>query len=326
MCCSHSRRIVPENPWSNQRDPHVALISPSLSSTSIAYEEAGPSTDENTDNLRVPRTASLEAGPSTDETAKNLRVPRTASLEAGTGQAIVFLHAGIADQRMWQHQLEHFRSKSRVLAFDRRGFGGSQPTDEEYSDTNDLGQLLDELGIDKAHFVGCSQGGAIAIDFTLQYPQRVLSLILVASAVAGFEYKEESPHVFSRITDAWQAGDLETVNHLEIDYWVKGYGRDDVNPDVRQLAFEMNAIALGFPEPRAQIPMPHAIERLGEIDSPCLLIIGANDVPETHATMGFLHDKISSAQLVTMNDAAHLPNMEHPAEFNDILSLFLTQL
>ena len=72
--------------------------------------------------------------------------------------------------------------------------------------------------------------------------------------------------------------------------------------------------------------MPHAIERLGEIDSPCLLIIGANDVPETHATMGFLQDKISSARLVTMNDAAHLPNMEHPAEFNDILSLFLTQL
>src|SRR3546814_9234692 len=78
---------------------------------------------------------------------------------------VIFLHAGVADGRMWQAQLDEFAPRHRVVAYDRRGFGKTRGQAETFSHIDDLLAVLDGLDIDQAALVGCSQGGRIAIDF-----------------------------------------------------------------------------------------------------------------------------------------------------------------
>jgi pimeloyl-ACP methyl ester carboxylesterase len=104
----------------------------------------------------------------------------------GEGEPLVLVHAGIADSRMWEGQLTAFADRYRVLRYDMRGFGRTAMVEGTFSHHEDLRGLLDFLGLDRAHLVGCSMGGGAVLDFALEYPDRVGNLVLVGSAVGGF--------------------------------------------------------------------------------------------------------------------------------------------
>ena len=140
----------------------------------------------------------------------------------GEGHALVLLHAGIADRRMWDGQFEEFARDYRVVRYDRRGFGLSEMVEGPFSHADDLRGLLDHLGIQSASFIGCSMGGAVAIDFVLNHPDRARALILVASAVGGFESDDPQPREWDELVAADEAGDLERVSELEVRIWVDG--------------------------------------------------------------------------------------------------------
>ena len=80
---------------------------------------------------------------------------------------LIFLHAGVADRRMWHNQIVKLRDGYHVIAYDRRGFGETIATDEAFSHVEDLREVLDQLGISTVSLIGCSQGGRIAIDIKL---------------------------------------------------------------------------------------------------------------------------------------------------------------
>ena len=112
---------------------------------------------------------------------------QTAAEWTGGGQPVVFLHAAVADRRMWHHQLAALASRYHVIAFDRRGFGETPAVDEAYSQTADSFAVLDHL-VERGWpvvLVGCSQGGHIAIDDALASPDRVAGLVLIAPSVSG---------------------------------------------------------------------------------------------------------------------------------------------
>jgi 3-oxoadipate enol-lactonase len=90
---------------------------------------------------------------------------------AGSGPTLVFLHAGVADSRMWDPQFDGFASKFQVIRYDHRSFGKSKMPDGPYALRDDLLSVLRHLGIAKATVVGCSMGGAAAIDCTLEHPE-----------------------------------------------------------------------------------------------------------------------------------------------------------
>src|SRR5260221_9539684 len=98
---------------------------------------------------------------------------------AGAGPALVFVHAGVSDRRMWDPQFETFAADYQVIRFDLRGFGKSKITDGAYSNRADLSRVLDTLGVKKAVLVGCSMGGATALDYALEQPEAVRALVLV---------------------------------------------------------------------------------------------------------------------------------------------------
>ena len=103
----------------------------------------------------------------------------------GKGHPLIFLHAGVADRRMWRSQMAELSDAYQTVAYDRRGFGETTTADESFSNVADLRAVLDQLAIPTLSLIGCSQGGRVVIDFTLAYPARVKKLVLIGPAVSG---------------------------------------------------------------------------------------------------------------------------------------------
>src|SRR5919197_3597014 len=143
---------------------------------------------------------------------------RLTGVQDGAGEAIVFLHAGVCDKRMWRDQMAAFADRYRVVAYDRRGFGESAYQAETFSHMHDLAAVLDELKIERATLVGCSQGGRFAVDFALAHPKRVARLVLVAPAIGGAPQPEQLPaDIEALLEEAERAQDqkhFELVNQI----------------------------------------------------------------------------------------------------------------
>lgn len=252
---------------------------------------------------------------------------------AGKGIPLVMIHAGVADSRQWENEFSKFAQSYQVIRYDMRGYGKSEPVDGEFSHMSDLVSLLDTLGIyDPIILMGCSMGGGIAMDFALTYPSRVKALIMVGSGPSGLELDVPAPTKFAEAEKAFEAGDLDLVAEIETQIWFDGTDRtpEQVNPEMRKLLWEMNRIALGYEVkqlgkrlPNTQMP---AFDRLGDLDIPVLVIVGSHDTPYILAAADYMTEKIPSVRKVIIEDAAHLPNMDQPDEFQGIVRDFLESL
>jgi pimeloyl-ACP methyl ester carboxylesterase len=250
----------------------------------------------------------------------------------GTGEPLVLIHAGIADCRMWDRQIEAFARRCRTVRYDMRGFGRTVVEERvPYSHHEDLRDVLDILGAGPALLVGCSVGAMTAIDFALEFPGRIPALVLVGPTVGGFEPDVDPPEELDELIAAEEAGDYERLAELEVRMWVDGPYRDPagVDPAVRDLVRDMDLIALkneasGVGDKRQ--PETPAVERLAEIRVPTLVIVGNLDQPETVASANLLEERLPNARKVVMPGTAHLPNMERPEDFNRIVLGFLDEL
>ena len=250
-------------------------------------------------------------------------------VEDGKGPALVFLHAGVADKRMWRDQLAAFADRFRVVAYDRRGFGETRYKPETFSHMQDLRAMLDGLGIEQANLVGCSQGGRFAVDFTLAYPKRVAKLVLVAPAIGGAPQPEELPDdIDNLLQQAEQAQDQnhhDLVNRIEAHMWLDGPRSADgrVPGSARDLFLRMNIIPLKSPSPGKDEAAKDSFKRLKQIEAPTLLIWGDLDFPHLQERCALLGKRIKGAQSALMPGTAHLPNLEQPKKFNALLDAFL---
>ncbi|HUF07067.1 MAG TPA: alpha/beta hydrolase [Candidatus Binatia bacterium] len=110
----------------------------------------------------------------------------------GAGEAVVLIHAGVADRRMWDDQVAALRDAYRVIRYDTRGFGETETDAVPFSNRADLAALLDHLGERSAHLVGLSRAGSIALDFSIEFPDRVRSLVVAAGGVSGYDPGDEA--------------------------------------------------------------------------------------------------------------------------------------
>ncbi len=249
---------------------------------------------------------------------------------AGTGQPFVMVHAAIADTCQWNNEFTYFAKHYRVIRYDMRGYGKSEPVEGEFSHLQDLTALLDYLHIDQPLILmGCSMGGGLVMNFALTYPSKVKALIMVDSGPMGLELDIEEPAKFKEVEKAYDAGNLDLVAELETQIWFDGLGRtpSQVNPVMRKLAYEMNrndltldAKQLGKQLPDVQVP---AANRLNELHMPVLAIVGDQDKPFAVAAADYMVEKIPSARKAIIKDAGHLSNMDHPDEFQQIVTTFL---
>lgn len=252
-----------------------------------------------------------------------------AGVDEGNGPAVVFLHAGVGDKRMWRDQMAALSSRCRVIAYDRRGFGETTYEAETFSHVADLRRILDELGLERACLVGCSQGGRISIDFALAHPERVAKLVLVAPAIGGAPEPEQYPPDIERLlTAAEQAEDDEDydlVNRIEAHLWLDGprSAEGRIGGAARALFLAMNIIPLRSASPGNTAPAADSYARLEEIAAPTLLLWGDLDFPHIQERCKIAAQRIKGARREIIAGTAHLPNLEQPTRFNDFVTRFL---
>jgi pimeloyl-ACP methyl ester carboxylesterase len=247
----------------------------------------------------------------------------------GAGFPILMFHAGIADSRMWQPQADEFAEQYDVIRPDMRGFGDSELPPRRWSPVGDVIALMDELALKPAHLIGCSLGGRLAIDLALDHPARVSKLVLVGPAVGGDSFGKKYPEVFAEVRAAAAANDVEALNQAEARLFLDGPGRarGHVGGEVRELFLDMNRRDMRNDHESAPMDEldPPAIGRLHEISAPTLVVIGDEDIPSVFDRVDLVMDSIKGARKAVIHDAAHLPNLEHPEEFNRIVLNFLTE-
>jgi pimeloyl-ACP methyl ester carboxylesterase len=248
---------------------------------------------------------------------------------AGAGIPVIFLHAGLADSRMWAAQADDFARDFDVIRPDTRGFGRSEMPPGRWSAEDDLLALIDELGLKPVHLVGCSLGGGIAIDFALLHPERISKLVLVGAAVGGVRPDAEDAELIAKVSAARKARDYEAQNDAMLELFLDGPHRrpGHVAKEIRELVHEMNerAMRLDLEKSPPDELEPPAAARLGEITAPTLVVIGDLDVPHVLKNADLLASTIPNARKAVIHNAAHLPNMEHPEEFNRIVRDFLLE-
>jgi pimeloyl-ACP methyl ester carboxylesterase len=250
---------------------------------------------------------------------------------AGTGTPLVMVHAGVADSRQWNNEFAYFSQSNQVVRYDMRGYGKSEPVEGEFSHLSDLVSLLDTLGVHEPIVImGCSMGGGLAMDFALTYPSRAKALVMVDSGPSGLELDVPAPSKFADAEKAFESGDLDLVAEIETQIWFDGMGRtpEQVNPTMRNLLYEMDRLALshevkglGKRLPNTEAP---AFNRLESLNIPVLIIVGSHDTPYMLAAADYMKEKVKSANKVMIEDAAHLPNMDQPQEFQRVVENFLS--
>ena len=255
---------------------------------------------------------------------------RLAYDDLGSGSPVLLLHAGIADRRMWRHLAQTLADRHRVIALDLRGYGDSELPPVSFAHHDDVVAVLDALGIDRAALVGCSFGGAVAIDTALAHPKRVSALALFGSAVAGNQWSEEAEQLWETLVGEVDPEDFAASAAGEVRFWVVGPGRrpEDVDPDLVAFAEEMDQRALAAEQALSAVEVddldPPAIERLGELRLPVLVTAGAADVPDISRLADRIAAEVPGAvRLPDVPDAAHLLPLERPEAVDAALRDFL---
>jgi 3-oxoadipate enol-lactonase len=245
------------------------------------------------------------------------------------------VHAGVGDRRLWDAQVEPFAERHRVVRLDLRGFGESALPGGPFSYVDDVRALLDHLGIERTAVVGNSFGGRVSLDFALLHPQRTAALVLVDSALSGYEGSVALDAFDEEEEALLDDGKLDEAVDLNLRTWLDGPERETapVSPKVRARVAEMQRSSFetlvraydGLPEPGPVAwADPPAATRLAEVSVPTLVVVGKLDQPDFRTISQRLAAEIPGAESAEL-DAAHLPALERPEEFNRLVLDFLAR-
>jgi 3-oxoadipate enol-lactonase len=249
-----------------------------------------------------------------------------------TRPALLLIHAGIANLRMWDPQIAALSADHFVVRFDLRGFGQTETQNVVFSDRADALAVLDHVGVHKAAVIGCSRGGGIAIDLALESPGRVLGIVVVGSGPSGLpeiELTDREDGLADAMDAAFESERWDEVNRLEAEFWDFGplRSKSDLDPGFVETAYALNAANLPHAE-EAPVPTPlepPAYERVTDITVPALVMVGDHDVTPILAGYEYLVTTLPHADGCRFPDAAHLPSVERADEFERVVVGWLAE-
>src|SRR5687767_1277096 len=243
---------------------------------------------------------------------------------AGQGDAVVLLHGGFGDRRMWDDHFERFARDFRVVRYDHRGFGRSPAATGAYSAVDDVLRLLDHLGIARAHLVGNSMGGGVALDFARVHPERTARVVVAASGANGYPVAEADVESVLSVFRAAQAEGLERAAGMWLDHpMVAVTSREAaLRPRLWAMISENRGVFGMRHWPEDQLE-PTTYAQLQEIQAPTLFILGDRDIQLVRLVATESAHRMPHAELRVIPGADHLPQMTHPAEFAALVLEFL---
>jgi 3-oxoadipate enol-lactonase len=245
----------------------------------------------------------------------------------GQGFPLVFLSGGGSlDRRAWDDQFETFAEDYQVIRYDIRGIGKSARPVGPFSHSEDLYALLKFLKVKKAHFIGLSFSGAIAVDFTLEHPEMVEHLVLAATGTSvDATSKANLDGVLALTAMAKKEGLPQAVQFiLSLPFFIS-QDNSAAQEKMRQIYLDnQDVFESGFPLVSLWQPTkPPASQRLSEIRASVLIMEAENDHPDYKAITEKLAAGIAGARKVVIPQATHVINLDKPREFNQTVLEFL---
>ncbi|HEY0839466.1 MAG TPA: alpha/beta fold hydrolase [Vulgatibacter sp.] len=261
--------------------------------------------------------------------------------ELGEGEPLLLVMGLGAPWQGWEPQLEAFSQRHRVICFDNRGVGESEKPMGRYSVAQlveDAKGLLDHLGIVRAHVVGVSMGGMVAMEMAARHPSRVGSLVLAATTpAADARMRWTMGRIAARVGAAAVTcgGGLQerlaAVKEELIQVWLPlifsaGPGGEE-EATVRRLmdaAFADGFPAVGTAGQLAACFAHDARERLPRLRAPTLVLGGTEDAVFAKERFAELARFVPGARLEILEGMPHAINLVRPEEFNDEVLRFLS--
>jgi pimeloyl-ACP methyl ester carboxylesterase len=235
----------------------------------------------------------------------------------GAGDPLVLIHAGVADARMWEPIVPALAAARRVVRFDMRGFGRSRSARGTYTDAGDLRALLDALAIERAHLVGASFGGLVALELAATQPARVASLVLLAASLPDIEPSAALLAFAEAEEAAITVGQVERAVEVNVKMWAS-----DSTPEVQALVADMQRIAfeLQLREGAESDELdPPVSARLGAIGVPATVAHGDRDVEDFAQIARRLHAGLPDATLHEVTGAGHLLALDQPEAVTQLI-------
>jgi len=235
----------------------------------------------------------------------------------GSGSPVVFINGLTSSLETWYYQVSFFSAKFRVILYDCRGQGRSDKPAGGYTGehhTEDLLCLLDRLEIRKAHLIGHSFGGYVAMNFALTHKSRVGALIIADSA-------SEANSLLQRILSGWVKAQDSGGMDLRFDIslpWL--YSESYIRKNPKKIMLFRKAFRKNDFHSTRSITLEslanNNTDRLHEIKAPVLLIVGEEDMLTPPRYSRFILERVRSARLHVIDECGHVPPIEKPDEFN----------
>jgi pimeloyl-ACP methyl ester carboxylesterase len=250
-------------------------------------------------------------------------------VEAGSGFPLVLIHGLAGDHSAWAVQMETWSKDHRAVAFDNRGAGRSTQVDEPIS-TEDMARdtlaLMDELGIERAHVMGRSMGGAIAQHMALLAPDRIHSLIVCASFA---KFDPIGTRVLTNMREVleWRGDWADHARHSVQNFVSPSFFNE--NPET--IAQIESLIGGETRLPACYVRQNHAclehdtLDRLGEIACPTLIMAGGRDPICSLTATGWMRDGFPNQETVIFEDSSHFFLIEEPQRFMATVADWLTR-
>jgi 3-oxoadipate enol-lactonase len=239
----------------------------------------------------------------------------------GDGPPLVLLHPGVGDSRIWDPVLAGLTAKYRVIRYDARGFGQSPAPTVKFSLLRDLAAVLGHYGVQRAAFVGCSQGGGSALGLALEQPERVSALVLLCPGIPGFPFPEEDEDdpLAAEYERAYAAGDVGALAGVMRQVW----GRAGAAPAVMEQL--RSAARAGISAGDLEVEDPPVFGRLDEITVPAALMVGDADYPPLVEADRQAAALIPGCEFLFVPGMDHLPPLREPALVLDLITRTLAR-
>lgn len=244
----------------------------------------------------------------------------------GKGKPIILLNPAFADLRIWSSIEESLSKRYKVIQLDFRYTGKTEQDDSDYSMFEDLNYLVDELGLKNINLIGLSAGGHTALEYAIQYPEKVDKLFIMSTGLFGVKEDEKKVIRMKDFQSKLYTGNVEEATNIWTKTWLIGENRskEDVSLDKRKVFESITEHNL---RKSANFKMPYFInppvnEQLDKIDNKVCHLVGSFDYEDVNNSSKVLNDKIN-AYTEEQVRTAHIIPLELPELLVDKIVEFI---
>lgn len=255
-------------------------------------------------------------------------------LRVGKGFPVFLIHSFAGSLRHWAFNIHALSRHFQVIAVDMPGYGESGRHTQEFSTelfSRTIVRIMDKLGIEKAHLIGSSLGGQVALITAVEYPERVQKLVLVDSAGAiPIPYVLRMPlmfliYLFGPALIFFRPGSLLVKLIIDFSFYrpspltrrfAKDVARYFRSVDYAHWSQILYKTVAGVVEKNLR-------HRVSLVEAETFIIWGKQDRVLWPFQGRYLHKNIKNSKLVMVDQCGHFPHIEKPQEFNQLVTSFL---